>query len=171
MDEPPVLVGHSMGGMVVQRYLRTGQCKKVVLMASVPPRGALAASLRVIRKFPGSLKYLLKGDLLGFSRNFDHLFFGTRFAEKKRKQFRKKLCSESFRAYLQLLFPLGKTDFSGEMLVIGGEEDQIFTTKEMEQIARKYGADLDIISGAAHDLMLDDKKKEVAAMIHHWLER
>lgn len=36
MNEPPFLIGHSMGGMVVQRYLRTEKCRKVVLMASVP---------------------------------------------------------------------------------------------------------------------------------------
>lgn len=85
--------------------------------------------------------------------------------------FRKKLCSESFRAYLQLLYPLGESDYSGEMLVMGGEEDQIFTTKEMEQTARTYGADLDIIPGVAHDMMLDPKNKEVAATILRWLEK
>ncbi len=171
IDDTPILIGHSMGGMVVQRYLRYGQCQKVVLMASVPPQGALAASMRVIKKYPGSIKYLLKGDLLGFARTFDYLFFGNNLTEKRRVTFREKLCSESFMAYLQLLFPLGKTKFSGEMLVIGGEEDQIFTSQEMEQTARKYGADLDIIAGAAHDLMLDTNWKDTAAVIDRWLEK
>lgn len=171
LDEPLILIGHSMGGMVVQRYLREGKCKKVVLLAPVPLHGAFAASLWVMKNHPGAIKYLLKGDLLGFVRAFDHLFFGSEISDEQRVGFRTKLCAESFIAYLQLLLPLGKTNFSGEMLVIGGEEDEIFTTREMEQTARKFGADLDIIPGAAHDLMLDPQKRKVAAIIHRWIER
>lgn len=171
LDEAPIIIGHSMGGMVVQRYLKSGKCKKVVLMASVPSKGALAASMRVISRHLGSIKYLLKGDLLGFVHAYDQLLFGTQIQDKQKAAFKTKLCAESFLAYLQLLFPIGKINFSGEMLVIGGDDDQIFTTREMEQTAQKYGADLDIISGGAHDLMIDTQKREVAATIHRWLER
>ncbi|MDW3191671.1 MAG: alpha/beta fold hydrolase [Cytophagales bacterium] len=171
IKEPPIIIGHSMGGMAVQRYLRKGTCKKAVLLATVPAKGALAASLRVIKKHPGSIKYLLKGDLLGFTRAYDQLFFGTEISDKKRSTYRKKLCAESFIAYLQLLFPLGKSNYSGPMLVIGGEEDEIFTTREMAQTAKKYGADLDIIAGGAHDLMIDTQKQEVAKIIHRWMHQ
>lgn len=171
LEEPPTIIGHSMGGLVVQRYLRQGACKKAVLMATVPPKGALAASWRVIKNYPGTIKYLLKGDLLGFTRAYDQLFFGTEISDKKRSAYHKKLCAESFRAYLQLLLPLGKSNFSGPMLVIGGEEDKIFTTREMEQTAETYGADLDMIAGGAHDLMIDTQKREVAKIIHRWIEQ
>ena len=41
---PPVLVGHSMGGLVVQRYLERHDVPAAVLMASVPPTGLWLAS-------------------------------------------------------------------------------------------------------------------------------
>ena len=48
----PVLVGHSMGGMVVQKYLESHQAPAAVLLASAPPTGLGAATLRVARRHP-----------------------------------------------------------------------------------------------------------------------
>lgn len=170
-SEPPVLIGHSMGGMVVQRYLKTGRCEKAILLASVPPDGVLKASVRILTKYYGAWKYLLIGDLLGFARAYDHLFFGRKITDHQRQAFKKMLCAESFKAFLQLILPLKNVNYKGQLLVLGGEEDEIFTSKEIEQTARKYGADLDIIAGASHDLMLDHNRLEVAKSIHRWLER
>lgn len=36
---PPVLIGHSMGGFVVQKYLEQYPAAAAVLMCSVPPQG------------------------------------------------------------------------------------------------------------------------------------
>ena len=38
LDETPVLIGHSMGGYLVQQYLSQGHAPAAVLMASVPPQ-------------------------------------------------------------------------------------------------------------------------------------
>ena len=38
MPGEPVLIGHSMGGMVVQKYLERHTAPGVVLLASVPPQ-------------------------------------------------------------------------------------------------------------------------------------
>src|SRR3954462_12398739 len=46
LPSAPVLVGHSMGGFVVQKYLETHDAPAAVLMASVPPRGHLRSLLR-----------------------------------------------------------------------------------------------------------------------------
>jgi pimeloyl-ACP methyl ester carboxylesterase len=37
--EPPVLVGHSMGGLAVQKYLERGPARGMSLLATVPRRG------------------------------------------------------------------------------------------------------------------------------------
>ena len=41
LSAPPVLIGHSMGGMVVQKFLERQSAPGVVLMSSVPPQGLL----------------------------------------------------------------------------------------------------------------------------------
>lgn len=45
-----VLVGHSMGGLVVQRVLETTRVKAAVLVASVPRRGATGALIRLAKR-------------------------------------------------------------------------------------------------------------------------
>ena len=47
-----MLIGHSMGGGVVQKYLETHDLPCAVLMASMPPRGALASMLKFMRRHP-----------------------------------------------------------------------------------------------------------------------
>jgi pimeloyl-ACP methyl ester carboxylesterase len=46
---PPLLVAHSMGGAVAQRYLERHRAAGMVLLAPVPPHGAALATLRAAR--------------------------------------------------------------------------------------------------------------------------
>ena len=48
----PVLIGHSLGGFVVQRYLENHSAPATVLVGSVPPQGVLGLALRVWRHHP-----------------------------------------------------------------------------------------------------------------------
>src|SRR5512145_1756851 len=52
LPAPPVIVGHSMGGLVAQKYLETHPAPAAVLMASVPPAGTLDTALRIARRHP-----------------------------------------------------------------------------------------------------------------------
>ncbi len=49
----PVLIGHSMGGYVVQKYLEQHTASGAVLMASVPVTGSLKMMLRLVTRYPG----------------------------------------------------------------------------------------------------------------------
>ena len=42
LPRPPVLVGHSMGGMITQKYLQSHQSPAAVLLASISPIGLLS---------------------------------------------------------------------------------------------------------------------------------
>ena len=43
----PVLIGHSLGGYTIQRYLEDRTAPAAVLVGSLPPSGVLGAALRV----------------------------------------------------------------------------------------------------------------------------
>jgi pimeloyl-ACP methyl ester carboxylesterase len=63
-DTPPVLVGHSMGGMVVQKCLEVRQVPAAVFMASVPPQGLWASAVGLAMRKPdlmSELNSLLSG--------------------------------------------------------------------------------------------------------------
>jgi len=48
----PVLIGHSMGGLVVQKYLESRSAPAGVLLASTPPRGIFGSWIRGMRRHP-----------------------------------------------------------------------------------------------------------------------
>lgn len=44
--QPPLLVGHSMGGMVIQRFLAQHISRGAVLLCSIPPQGMMPLSVQ-----------------------------------------------------------------------------------------------------------------------------
>ncbi|KKC04119.1 alpha/beta fold hydrolase, partial [Mycobacterium nebraskense] len=48
----PVLIGHSLGGFVIQRHLEDRTAPAAVLVGSVPPQGVLTLAMRVWRRRP-----------------------------------------------------------------------------------------------------------------------
>jgi pimeloyl-ACP methyl ester carboxylesterase len=52
LPTPPVVIGHSMGGFVVQKYLETHQAPAGVLLASIPPKGIGPFLMRWTKRQP-----------------------------------------------------------------------------------------------------------------------
>lgn len=48
LESPPVIIGHSMGGFVLQKYLESYSAAGAVLFASVPPSGVISVALNMI---------------------------------------------------------------------------------------------------------------------------
>jgi pimeloyl-ACP methyl ester carboxylesterase len=48
----PVLVGHSVGGFVIQKYLERHTAAGAILVASIPPTGVLRTTLHIARHHP-----------------------------------------------------------------------------------------------------------------------
>ena len=59
IGRPPILIGHSMGGYVVQKYLEAHDAPAGVLLASIPPQGILGFTLRIARQHPVALLKML----------------------------------------------------------------------------------------------------------------
>jgi pimeloyl-ACP methyl ester carboxylesterase len=70
LPAPPVLIGHSMGGLVAQRYLSRGPVAALALLASVPPYG-LAGSACYLAALNPHLLWLLNCFQFGGRQDFD----------------------------------------------------------------------------------------------------
>ena len=81
-----------------------------------------------------------------------------------------RMCAESFWAYLQLIIPIRNLKKGLPMLVMGGQEDQLISVLEYKQTAKAYGAQLALVEGGSHDLMLDSNGKIYLDLIHAWLK-
>src|SRR5512135_2041617 len=49
---PPVLIGHSMGGFIIQKYLEDHAVPAAVLLSSPSPAGLLPTAMRKARRHP-----------------------------------------------------------------------------------------------------------------------
>ncbi|MEM8901772.1 MAG: alpha/beta fold hydrolase, partial [Bacteroidota bacterium] len=158
LDQPPILVGHSMGGLVVQKYLENASCSKAILLAPIPPSGSWKASLRFAYHHPSGILDLMRLNLYAaFYKNARALMYSEDIDLVLLESYKKKMCAESFKAYFQTLFPGIKLRHQREIpiLVIGAGNDHIFTVKEVEETGRFYEAETIIFENMAHNLMLE----------------
>jgi len=171
----PIIIGHSMGGLIVQKFLEKNTCKKAVLMASVPPYGVIKTTLRFLRKphaYPALLGLNLYGLVNSLEKSRD-AFFSKELSNEELTEYADQLCSESYLAFLNMLLPRIKVNHHLKipMLVIGAKDDKIFLEKEVEDTAKKYGVKPKIFDNIAHDMMLDINHEKVSKAIIDWIEK
>ena len=176
-SETPVLVGHSMGAMVIQKYLEKHEVPACVLAAPVPSHGALLSTLRFLFRHPlAFLKTNLTMNLypvVGSPQLAGDTLFSRNFPQKKLESYHSRMQTESFISYLDtLLFNLPDTkQIKTRMQILGGADDRLVGPGELLRMSRIYGAQLNILPNLAHNLMLDDGWKRVANTIIDWLYR
>lgn len=171
LTREPVVVAHSMGGLVVQRLLERIDLPGAVLLAPTPVGGVWRATLRVMRRHPmafasANLRWRLWPLVSSVARAHDLLLAPDAPPDEVRRH-ASRLQDESYLAYLDMLFvtrprpPLVHTDVA----VIAGDRDRIFSVSELRRTAAAYGAPFHVVEGAAHDLMLDPTWERVAMLV------
>ncbi|OBF27173.1 hypothetical protein A5724_03795 [Mycobacterium sp. ACS1612] len=174
---PPILVGHSIGGFVVQKYLESHEAPAAVLMASTPPRGGQLGSLfRSIRRHPWrSTKFALTAQplhLCGTRAGVRELFFGTDVPDSLIDAFMKRIQPDSTRAMMfdTVVGDLVATkNIRTPMLVVGGQRDQVYPPHHVRRTAAAYGTQPVLFPDAGHQMMLEPQWRVVARFIESWL--
>lgn len=172
---PPVVIGHSMGGLIVQKYLETYRAPAAVLMSSIPPRGNLGSNLRWLRHRPwdaikmaatgASLPYINTPELARWK------FFSPSTPEQVVMDCAARLQEDSTRISIDCLvlkLPHPKR-VTTPMLVLGADQDGAHTCEEVRATARAYGTEAEFFTGMGHNMMLDSGWESVAKRIDGWL--
>ncbi len=160
LDRPAILIGHSMGGITVQKAAEQANLQALILLASVGP-GQLGA----IR------------DPLPTDKTF------TVSPEEARKMWFYKIDDQSFNAIYKQLVPesvsvvnhyssgdvkIDRSKIRCPIFVIGAQHDQT-VVHNFQSIADFYNCDRLFVPGAGHDFMLEPVAIDVAISINHWL--
>ncbi|MDM8553662.1 alpha/beta fold hydrolase [Desulfococcaceae bacterium HSG7] len=175
LPEEPVMVGHSMGGLVVQKYLEEHTAPAAVLLASVPVKGVFRAALRIALRHP--LTYLKANltwslyPIIGTPNLTREAFFSKDISPDKLNMYFNLMQDESYFAFLDMmLFNLPKPEkVSTELFIIGAENDTIFHPYEIQETAAAYNTMPVIFKGMAHDMMLEERWQTVADRILEWI--
>ncbi len=172
---PPVLIGHSMGGLIVQKYLENRPAPAAVLMASIPPQGNYGSSLRWMRHRPWSaIKMAVTGKALPYITTPEMArqhFFSPTTPQDIVDGCAARLQEDSPRISVDCLvlrLPRPKR-VTAPLLVLGAEQDGAHTCKEVRATARAYNTEAEIFAGMGHNMMLEPGWRAVAERIHGWL--
>lgn len=175
-SEPPVIIAHSMGGYVAQKYLEEDKAAAMVLLASVPPTGVAGTAATVAVHNPVLMWRIALvqsfGDETAMSETLQKALFSERLPDDAVASYMERVQPESRQAALDMYGP----DFPDAVLIgavpvlaVGGRRDQLIPVFHVRSTAAVYGSQPEIFPEMGHALMLEPGWENVAETILGWL--
>lgn len=179
MNDKPILMGHSMGGLLAQILGARGIASALVLLTPAPPAGIFALKFSVIKTFrpvlfkwgfwkkPHSLP--LKNSVYGMM----HLM-----SEEDQQDFYVRCVHESGKAATEIAFwqqnaRVDESEVKCPVLVVAGKEDRITPAPVVKKVAQKYGShphSYKCFDKHAHMVVCEPGWQDVAGYAWEWLK-
>jgi pimeloyl-ACP methyl ester carboxylesterase len=187
LDQPPVLVGHSFGGLIVELLLDRGLGRAAVAISPAPPKGILVLPFSSLKAAGPALAHPSKwhGVVTLTPEEFTYGFVNTFTPEKAAVAYERYAVPETGQIFYEAGFanfrmnPPSEVDFeNGErapLLIVGATEDNTIPASLAEKQYKKYqrsSAQTDYVEfeGRPHLLMAAEGWDEVAGSIDSWLD-
>jgi len=176
LPSPPILIGHSMGGFIVQKYLEDHNAPAAVLLSSPSPAGLLPTAIRTARRQPWAFAKvnltLSLRPLIATPQFVGEAFFSKDLPEEQLLEYWKQTQDDSFRAFLDMVaLDLPKPGkVKAPLLILGAARDNMIGPRDIEATARAYNTKAEIIPDVAHNSMLELRWQSVADRILAWLK-
>lgn len=184
LDSKPVLIGHSMGGLLAQILAAKGLAEKAVLICPAAPAGVHGLTLSVVRSFLGVMSKW------GFWHSPNKISFNAakyallnKIEPSQQKALYDQLCYESGKAAFEIGFWLvdpnksTKADLNNidcPILMVSGEDDHItpaVINKKNAQLLLDYKLDIThkVYPNHAHWLLAEPGWEDITNDISQWL--
>jgi pimeloyl-ACP methyl ester carboxylesterase len=142
LPERPILVGHSIGGLLVQKLVNDGYARAAVSISSAPPRGVLSFDPHFFRaNFPHTNPFAGSRPVVMTRERFRYAFANTSSAEEVDAIFERLVVPESRNVPRSTLTSQGAIDFRREhvpMLFLAGDADHLTPAAMVETNVRRY---------------------------------
>jgi len=189
LDDTPIIMGHSMGGLLAQILGSRGLAEALVLLTPASPHGINALKFSVLKSFWGVMTKWGFIPRWGFWRNPHRLSFGKAvysmmqlLPENEQKAAYRKFVYESGRAAFQIGFWLldprsaskvDETKVTCPVLVIAGKEDRITPPSVVNKVAKKYRhvSKYREFANHSHWVIGEPGWEEIADYIAEWSNR
>jgi len=187
LDQPPVLIGHSFGGLIVELLLDRGLGRAGVAISPAPPKGILVLPFSSLKAASPALGHPSKwhGVVTLTPEEFTYGFVNTFTPEDAAAAYERYAVPETGQIFYEAGFanfrmnPPTEVDFeNGErapLLIVGATEDHTVPASLAEKQYKKYersSAQTDYVEfeGRPHLLMAAEGWEEVAASIESWVD-
>ena len=183
LEAPPILMGHSMGGLLAQMLAARGLARAAVLLTPASPAGVIAIRVSVLRSF---LSGLLRWGFWRkpYRQTYGEAVYGMLHllpVETQRRIY-EGMGYESGRAACEIGFwPLdprraARVEPGGvtcPLLVVGAGRDRIILPSVVRKVAKRYEALATYreFPDHAHSLLYEQGWEEVEEACASWLEQ
>lgn len=170
---PPILIGHSMGGLLAQQLAASGPCAALVCLASAPP-GMLPAQLRALPYLAPLMPQIVAGrPIQPTAATFRYLVLHD-LPPGEQDELAATLGAESGRAYRSMIFGTARVRASAvrcPTLCVTGRQDRIVAPRVARAIAARYGAAHKVLDHRGHWLLARAALEEVSEPVLDWLRQ
>ena len=174
--EPPVVVAHSLGGLLAQQLIGREEMRGLALLASLPPEGLWLESPRLAITDPQIWLEAVAGSAAGDRRPIGMAAHEVLFSEGLPREhvarYAALMTPESPRALADAHVPgpiVSAYLVGVPTLVVGGTRDRLVTRGSTLRTALYHGAEHRTIEGGGHFLQLDPNAAEVARGVLDWI--
>lgn len=173
MAAPPILVGHSMGGLIAQMLAAATPTAALVCLASTPP-GILWAQPRALPHLAGYLPTILAGGLMRPSAATNRNLIFHDLPAVEREEMIADMVPDSGRAYRDMILGairVARRRVTCPVLCISGGADRIVSNGTSKSIAARYRAEHHILPRRGHWLIAPSATEEIAPLVLRWLHK
>lgn len=181
LDEPPIIMGHSFGGMLTQVMVNRGLAAAAVSIDSVPPQGLLSFKLSFLRSTFPALNPLTPSPWLMPFKHFQYAFANGMPLKEQKSAYEATIVPESLRVSRGGLSSSAHIDFKkahAPLVFIGGENDHIMPASLNKANWKRYKPSAPSITeykefpGRNHYSVIAGKGwEEVADFSLNWVEK
>lgn len=168
----PIVIGHSMGGLIAQKVAEAGAARALVLLAAAPPRWIPVVSWLLLRKQMKFAAAILRHRPIFPDRSTaDALMFNRTPREEANLQY-VRLVPESGRSGFELsvgMIPVNEARVTCPVLVVSGSDDRFVVPRVARALAKKYGATLKLYDSFAHHIISEPGWEGPASDVVEWM--
>jgi pimeloyl-ACP methyl ester carboxylesterase len=175
INGPIIVIGNSMGGLLIQREIAQGwRPQRAILLCAVPPSG-MGSTLSSMpftrpRLFAEIAQLALSGQP---TAKFIDLLTPDPLDDLPTVTFLDHIQRESVRAIWEMTitpFALTTVPNAVPMLALHGEHDALVPASALRELGHSWQAECVLLPGMGHIPMLENRWAQVAQQIHTWMQ-